>query len=253
MKRQTNLTVMATTVLVAMAGHAMAQTPVLESRDRITGAFVRIYRTETGPRLELDAPAVSLTKQLSAGRVIVTTLRDGKESLRIEVSETGMLVQGTGGQVRAAAGDEAAAERARALVAKSSLTKKAATLIGKMGFGTNSSIAPLLLTTRAFLLAASKDQSGVRDLMKWMRSQAQPKAIPVALPIGAQKSSSQCYSEYSDEILAAYDDFVDCTKNIKWYDPFFPIERCEVVYESRILAAFAGWMHCLGVTDVIRN
>jgi hypothetical protein len=255
MDRRSNLTVALVVAFVAMTGQAFAQsTPLVQSTDRATGAVVKIYRTATGPRLEVQSASVSLTKHIGQGGVIVTTLGDGKESLRIEASETRMVVSSTRGNATAAAGDQAAAERVRALVAKSPLTKRAATLIGRMGFGDASPVQPLLLTTRAFLLAAAKDGSGMTDLKNWMKnSRSRAQVVTVSLPMGAQKSSSQCWKEYGDEILAAYDDFLDCFNHIKWWDPFFPVQRCEVVYEARILAAFGGWMNCLGVIEPAGN
>ena len=56
---------------------------------------------------------MKVTKHVGQGGVIVTTLGDGKESLRIEVSEARMIVSGTRGKATAVAGDQAAAERAR--------------------------------------------------------------------------------------------------------------------------------------------
>lgn len=254
MNRPTILTVLATMALVATSVRALAQTtPIYASQDQPTGATVRVTRAQTGPKLEIDAPTLSLSKELTATRTIVTTLRDRNESLRIEVTENAMVVTGARGRVTAPAGDVVAAERARVLVAQSPLSKRAASLIGKMDLGAATPIAPLLLTTRAFLLMANGDASGVRDLNTWMASRTRAVVRLASLPVTPQKSSTQCYDEYSNELLAAYDQFTDCMKNIKWYDPFFPVERCEVTYETRILAAFAAWMHCIGVTDPIGN
>ena len=254
MKRQTTLITFVAIVLIAAGARTLAQTaPVYEAKDRASGAILRVVRTQAGPRIDLDSPSVSLTKQLAPNHVIVTTLHDSRESLRIEVTETGMQVTSSRGQVTAAAGDARAADRARALVAQSPLSRKVAALIGKMNLGDGSPITPLLLTTRAFFLTANDDASGMRDLMKWMDARPHQPVIRTSLPMGAQKSSTQCYNEYSSELLAAYDEFVDCYTHIKWWDPFFPVERCEVTYEARILAAFAAWMHCIGVMDPVLN
>jgi len=251
MKRLWNLTVLVAMACVAVAGRAAAQeTPLIQSTDRATGAVVKVFRMPTGPRLDVVSPTISLSKHLAAGGVIVTTLRDDRESMRIEVSQTRLVVNGTRGAATATTSDAAGAAKARDLVAKSPLTKRAAALIAKMGFGENSTVQPLLLTTRAFLLTMMKDGSGMAELKQWMNNmRARTHVVPVALPAAAfaQKSSSQCWKEYGDELLAAFDDFLVCFNNIKWYDIFFPVERCEIVYEARILAAFAGWMSCLGV------
>ena len=249
MKRTSNLTIVFAIACFAVASQALAQDkPLLQSTDRATGASVQIYRSANGPRLNVQSPSVTVEKFLAPGGVVVTNLRHGKESLRIEVTDRQMVVSGTRGRVVAPAGDQAAAERARELVAKSPLTKRATDLIGKMGFGDGTPVQPLLLTTRAFLLAASKDGSGFAELKRWMQNKrSSVSVVKVSLPVGQQKSSSQCYKEYGDELLAAFDDFIDCINHIKWWDPFWPKERCELVYEVRILAAFAGWMACLGV------
>ena len=249
MKRTTILAAVWAIACLAVAAPVLAQSkPIFQSTDRATGAVIKVFRTLDGPRLEVQADTMTMTKVLGPGAVVVTTLSDGKESLRIESGQEQMTVRSPHGNVSAPAGDRAAADRARELVAKSPLTKRAATLIGKLGFGDSSPITPVLLTTRAFLLAATRDGAGFTELKNWMnRTRSRSSVTSVALPMGAQKSSSQCYKEYGDELLATYDEFVECIKSVKWYDPFFPRERCEFMYEVRILAAFAGWMSCLGV------
>lgn len=254
LKKTTNRTGLMAILMIGISGHAFAQgAPVQEVKDRATGATVSVFRTATGPRLEIVSPTVSLTKQVGAGGVVVTTLRDSKESLRIEAREGAIAVSGSRGNVIAAAGDKVAAERAREVIARSPLTKRAATLIGKMGFGDASPIQPMLLTTRAFLLAASNDQSGLRDLMDWMKNtRTGQKVTRTALPMDDEvmdKTPSQCWFDYTQELLNAFDEFYDCFMNIKWWDPFFPVERCEVVYEVRILGAFGWWLHCLGLVE----
>ena len=162
----------------------------------------------------------------------------------IEADGSTLAVTGTRGQVVVSRpAIEPAMERAKRLVAQSPLSARAAALIGQMGFGEAAALQPLLLTTRAFLLAAADDESGTRELKEWVRK-ARLRA-QVIKHGGAQKTPSECWKEYGDEVLAAYDDFVDCINNIKWWDPFLPVQRCEVVYEARIIGAAAWYTDCV--------
>jgi hypothetical protein len=236
---------MAVVMLVGMSGSAAAQDRLLqEARDPVSGAAVRVYRTGAGPGIEVRTDTLTLRKQLNGNR-IVTSISGGKETLVIDIAEGAIRVHGTRGSATGTADDQAGLARAKKLVAESPLAAKAAGLIGKMGLGDASAVAPLLLTTRAFLLAAADDQSGVHGLREWLRGlRARAQVIKVG-----QKTPTECWKAYGDELLAAYDEFNDCMDSIKWWDPFFPVQRCEVTYEVRILGAFAWYLDCVKILE----
>jgi hypothetical protein len=249
MKSSTNLTVLAATALIALGGQAAAQDLMIQQgRDPATGATVRVYRTTSGARLDVETKGVSIRKQL-AGDKVVTTLSSRGESLVIEADRRSVSVAGARGRVSAVGDDREAFQRAKRLVSESPLAAKAAALIGKMGFGDQSPIQPLLLTTRAFLLAASDDESGARELSEWMRrARARVHVIRTG---GGQKTPTDCWKGYGDEVLAAYDEFAQCLHDAKWWDPFAEA-RCTTIYEVRIIGAFTWYTGCVSLGSIMR-
>jgi hypothetical protein len=171
-----------TVVLAGVAGRASAQDRLAqESRDPITGSVAKVYRTSHGPRIDLVATGLLVRKEVVEGRV-KTTITSGRNSLVIEAGPQFMSVATAGQRVVATAADPAPLEKATRLVANSPLAARAAALIGKLGFGDRSPLQPLLLTTRAFLLAARNDASGARELSNWMgKARSAARIVPVSL------------------------------------------------------------------------
>jgi hypothetical protein len=227
---------------------AAAQNRLIQAAtDPDTGAALRVYSTATGPRLEMQTPSLLLQKQVMKDRVI-TTIKGRGESLVIELATASVSVASNRQKVVAASNNQAQLERARLLVANSSLAARAADLIGHIGFGPHSAIQPLLLTTRAFLLAARHDETGAREVSEWMRKvKGTVEVVPVAL---GQRTPTDCWKAYGDEILDAYLDYVDCVNNLHWYSPFGET-GCAVVYETRIIGAFAWYSGCVSLGGVI--
>lgn len=220
---------------------------IQEATDRSTGAAVRVYQTLAGPRLELQTPALLLQKQVSKDHV-VTTIKGRGESISIDLAES--LVTVTTGRVRVVAPhtDARQLERARVLIADSAVARKAAELIGRMAFGSRSAIQPLLLTTRAFLLAARHDDRGAQEVAEYMRSlKAAGKVVPAAF---GQRTPSDCWKAYSDELVDAYTEYIECVKHLHWYDPFGET-GCAVVYEVRIVGAFTWYAGCVSLGGII--
>jgi hypothetical protein len=240
--------VLAAGAIVVMVGQATAQDRLVqEGRDRVTGAAVRVYRTTGGARIDVEAPAIRLRKQLINNKV-VTSLSGSGESLVIEFDGRTFSASGTRGRASAMRGDEATLRRVRKLVAESPLTGRAAALIGRMAFGANSALEPVLLTTRAFLLGLSDDLSGLRDVSEWMR-QARSRTQVIRASVG-QKTPSECWAEYSKEAIAAWTEYEECMKNVKWWDPFGEA-ACTLVYDLRALGAFTWWLDCVKLLGII--
>lgn len=219
---------------------------IQEATDRGTGAALRVYSTASGPRLEMQTPTLLLQKQVMQDRVM-TTLKGRGDTLVIDLGAASVSVLSNKQRVVASTDNRVQLERARQLIANSSLAARAADLIGRIGFGTHSAIQPLLLTTRAFLLAARNDDRGARELNTWMRNLKQPQAVPIAF---AQRTPSDCWKAYGDEILDAYLDYIECVKNLTWYD-IFGEKGCAVVYEVRILGAFTWYSGCVSLGGII--
>jgi hypothetical protein len=248
MTRTKRVAVLAAGAIAVMVGQATAQDRLVqEERDRATGAVVRVYRIPGGARIDVDAPAIRLRKQLIDNKV-VTSLTGSGESLVIEFDGRTFSASGTRGRASATRGDEVALRRVRELVAGSPLTGRTAALVGRMAFGANSALEPVLLTTRAFLLSLSGDPSGLRDVSQWMRRERLRTHV-IRASIG-QKTPSECWAEYSKEAIAAWTEYEECMNSVKWWDPFGEA-ACTLIYDLRALGAFAWWMDCVKLLGII--
>lgn len=168
---------------LAVAPAAAQERLVHEEVDRNTSAVVRVFKTADGGRIELVTPALKVTKSI-AGDQVVTRMSEGADQLVISMNRETMAVSSGATKVAAARSDRERLDRGRQLIAASSVGRHAAALIGKLGLGSATPIQPLLLTTRAFILAAAGNGDGGRELMRWARQAAiVASARPVALKV----------------------------------------------------------------------
>jgi hypothetical protein len=248
MKKMVHVLGVLAIIVGGLVGPAFAQDRLMqEAKDSVTGARLRVFSTANGPRLELQTPAVLLQKQVFKDHV-VTTIKGGGESLSINLGQSSVSVVSNRATVVAAHTDANLLERARLLIANSPIAARAADVIGRIGYGSHSAIQPLLLTTRAFLLAARRDDRGSREVQDYMHSlKSRDKVVTVGL---GQRTPSDCWKAYSEEILDAYTEYVDCVNNLHWYSPFGET-GCAVVYEVRITGAFTWYAGCVSLGAVI--
>ena len=63
---------------------------------------------------------------------------------------------------------------------------------------------------------------------------------------GQTEGPGYCWDEYVKEAVAAFDEWVDCHDNVRWYDigGFF---LCDWVYEARAIGAAAWYVKCVGL------
>jgi hypothetical protein len=231
--------------ILAVAGRAAAQERLVQQAiDQATGAVVRLYETADGPRIDVAAAGLTIRKAVT-GESVTTAIHRGKESLVIESGPSGLTVSGSAGRFTAPYGEQAAGARTKAMVAASPLAADAARLIGRMRLAGLPTVQPVLLTTRAFLLSAADDQSGVQALKAWMRDLRLRGRIVKAG--GVQKTPTDCWNAYGDEILAAYDQFVDCVNNLAWWQWDTGVQKCSYVYDLRVLGASSWYAACVSL------
>lgn len=237
-------------VLVVMAGPAAAQDRLIqEERDVVTNATVRVFKTTRGPRIDVETPSLRLRKQLDGNKVI-TSLSGGGESLVIEFDNRTLTVAGRYGKASAARTDDGEFARVRQLAAKSTLTRRAAALIARMGYGPNSPIQPMLLTTRMFLLMLTDDPSGVREISDWVRDMRNRVTV-VRASFDEERTPTECWKEYTKEAVAAWMEFEECMKDAAWWD-LLTQAGCTAVYDLRALGAFSWWLDCVKLTSIIK-
>jgi hypothetical protein len=238
---------------VAVAPAAAQERLVHQEVDRNTHAVVRVFKTTDGGRIEVATPALKITKSISGDRV-VTRMTEGVDQLVISMDRTTMAVSTGAASLTTARSDRPKAERGRQLIASSSVGQHAATLIGKLGLGSATPIQPLLLTTRAFILAAAGNGDGGEALARWARqaaldANARPAVLKVAWTDKDQEKGSSptdCWNAYSKEAIAAYMEYEDCMKGLAWWQ-FLEEAACATVYDMRAIGAFSWWMKCVAL------
>ena len=169
----------------------------------------------------------------------------------IEFDNETLTVAGTVGKGSADRNDRAGFARVSQLAARSALTRRAAGLIVKMGFGTNSPIQPVLLTTRMFLLSLTNDDSGIREMSDWIhRTRTRLKLVPASSD-DAERTPGQCWEEYMKESAAIWVEYDQCIKDTKWWDALGDF-GCGLRYDMRALGAFTWWLDCVKITAIIK-
>ena len=239
--------------VLAVAGPARAQDRLVqEERDAATNATVRVYKTTQGPRIDVQASSFRLGKE-SRGRKVITTLTGGGEKLVIEFDNKTLTVTGTAGRASASMSDQEGFERVSQVAAKSTLTRRASSLIARMGFGANSPIQPMLLSTRMFLLVLTNDHSGVREMSNWMqRTRARLQVVKASVSDDSgDRTPTQCWEEYVKEGVAAWLEYEQCMKDAPWWN-IFAEAACTAIYDMRALGAFTWWLDCVKVTSFIK-
>jgi hypothetical protein len=240
--------VLSAAIVLAAAETAAAQSQLVqEAADPATGAVVRLFRSAGGPALEIDTPDLRLRKRLD-GRTVITTISAGDASLAIKTDDQSLTVTDADGNLRVTRDDAAGLDEARRRIGRSPLARRAAALIGNIGFGPSSPVVPVLLTTRAFLLAATGDDRGADELRSWIR---QARSRVQVVRVSQDRTADECWKEYTKEALAAWDEFSDCMLNIKWWNPFGE-SGCLLVYDTRALGAFSWYLDCVGLLDIIK-
>ena len=251
------LTAGAAVVIGLWAAPAAAQDRLVHHEfDRISNATVRVFKTSTGGRIEVETPDLRITKSV-AGSTVVTTMRDagGRDALVLSLDDKALAVTTPAASVRAGRTDRERLERARLLVAGSAVGKRAATLIARLGFGQATPIQPMLLTTRAFILAAAGEGAGRRNLSRPVAAGPERAAGGgLTLKAGWQEKDStsktmtpsDCWKEYSKEAIAAYIEYEQCMADQAWWDILGQM-GCATVYDMRAIGAFSWWLKCVAL------
>jgi hypothetical protein len=246
-------TVMA--IVVAVAPAAAQERLVHQEVDRNTNAVVRVFKTTDGGRIEVATPRLKVTKSV-VGQRVVTRMTEGAEQLVISLDRDTLAVTSAAGRVTAPRGDREKLERGRQLISGSAVGRHAAALIGQMGFGSGTPVQPMLLTTRAFILAAAGDDGGNRELSRWAK-EAKARSSSVARvkviwrdeeqdSVGKGMTPSDCWDAYAKEAIAAYMEYEECMKDQSWWNIAGQM-GCATIYDMRAIGAFSWWLKCVAL------
>ncbi len=220
--------------------------------DRNTNAVVRVFKTTDGGRIEVATPRLKVTKSV-VGQKVVTRMTEGAEQLVISLDRDTLAVTTTAGRVTAPRSDREKLERGRQLISGSAVGRHAAALIGQMGFGSATPVQPMLLTTRAFILAAAGGDGGTRELSRWAKeakarssSVARVKVIWSDEEQGMGTTPSDCWDAYAKEAIAAYMEYEQCMNDQSWWDILGQM-GCATIYDMRAIGAFSWWLKCVAL------
>ena len=240
-----SLTCVAALSVAALAAAEPARDRVLKQGiDPATGAHVSVVRGISGQvGVIVETPDLLLRKHLVGDRAI-TTIVSGSEEIAIEVNRSRLIVSGTAGRVEVATSDLERLREASTLVARSRAARLAVDLLAKMQ-PTDAALARVLLSTRAMLLAAGKDQGAMTDLARWTdvvsASVARARGV---IRVGYQDSPTDCWNKYAAEAIAVYKEYEDCVNNLAWYQVLQAM-ACTAIYDLRALGAFSWYIGCV--------
>ncbi len=233
---------------LGMPQPAIAQDKLIHHAiDRQTGSIVRLFKVGAGTRVELESPSLKVTREASGPRV-TTVLKDAAGVLSVSYDRRTLVVKSPAGRVSATPQQIDRFEQARQLIAGAPVTLRAADLIERLGFGADSPILPLLMTTRTFLAAVS-GRTVTRDLRFVARPAASPLRL-VRVSMDQQSSGSmtptECWNTYAKEAIAAYGDYEECIRDLSWWEVLDNL-GCAAVYDMRAIGAFTWWMKCVAI------
>ena len=245
-----------TVLVAAMAAAspaAAADRIVHHAIDRATGAVVRVVQTPAGNRVEVETAGLLVSRQVGATKV-TTLIRDHRDELMVSFERGRLTVKSPAGHLSAAQSQVDQMAAARRLVDAFPGSRKALTLINKLGFGPEVPLLPLLVTTRSFLQAVTMNPASPADLASFQRrvdAAAGVRVTKVAFGQDSGKKSTdrtptECWDAYTKEAIAAYIEYEQCVKDLAWYE-FLDLTACATIYDVRAMGAFSWWMRCVSI------
>jgi hypothetical protein len=117
--------------------------------------------------------------------------------------------------------------------------------LGRLAEGPDSPLRHTARTTRAMLLSAAGDASGVRELSTWARS-AREKIGVAPVSLEEDQGPGQCWYLYAVEAIRIYIEYEQCMNEAAWYDLLSMI-TCAFLYDLQAIGAFSWWITCVGL------
>ena len=239
---------------VLSASPAQAADKILHHAiDRSTGAVVRVVKTSTGNRVEVESAGLRVSRHVADSKV-TTVIRDEREELVVSFERGRLNVSSPLGRLSATTAQPRQMDAARRLIDGFPGSRKALSLITKLGFGPETPVLPLLVTTRSFLLAVTESAVSPVDNAVFRRrveAASGPRVMKAALAQDTGKKTSdltptECWEIYSKEAIKAYMDYEDCVRDLAWYQ-FLDLTACAAIYDLRAIGAFSWWMSCVSL------
>ena len=152
----------------AAADNAARPPAIHRMTDAGTGAEIRVQQRDRLVSIEVEHPTVLIRKQLVDGKT-VTTIRSGQEQVVLAFDRDAFTVTGASRRVEVSRAHPERMAQARTILASSPAAARAAALIGRLSFTTDSPLKHTLLTTRGMLLSSMGDETGSAALARTIR------------------------------------------------------------------------------------
>lgn len=232
---------------------AAADRIVHHAIDRATGAVVRVVQTSTGNRVEVESAGLLLSRQVAATKV-TTVIRDQRDLLTVSFERGRLTVKSPAGQLSATSSQVIQMAAARRMIDAFPGSRKALSLINKLGFGPEVPVLPLLVTTRSFLQAVTMSPASLADNASFGRRVDAATGVRVTRAAFVQdagkkstdRTPTECWDAYTKEAIAAYIEYEECVKDLAWYD-LLGLTGCATIYDVRAMGAFSWWMRCVSI------
>jgi hypothetical protein len=235
----------AVAMLCVMAPAPTAAQEALRHRvsDPVSGAEVRVYRTEPGTtRFDVSDDRVTVAKTVSAGRS-QTTIRTGAEEISIVMAPGVLRVEGTRGTDVLGVGDRAGSERVSRRLAGSSAVREALGLLARVSSRSASPIAHAVLSTRVVLSRLSGNVEAGAAMARSVHRVVPERLMRVSL---AADGPGECWDEYVEEAIDTYIEYENCVDDTDWWN-LAGLAGCLTIYEMRAIGAFSWWMSCVAL------
>jgi hypothetical protein len=232
---------------------AAADRIVHHAIDRATGAVVRVVQTSTGTGSRSRSAGLRVSREVAATKV-TTVIRDQRDELVVSFERGRLIVNSPAGRLSANPGQVAQMAAARRVIDAFPGSRKALSLINKLGFGPEVPVLPLLVTTRSFLQAVTMGAVSPVDNTSFQRRVDEAIGVRVTKVAFAQDSGkkstdrtpTECWDAYTKEAIAAYIEYEQCVKDLAWYE-FLDLTACATIYDVRAMGAFSWWMRCVSI------
>ena len=216
---------------------------IQRATDPVTGAELTLFRDDHGlTGLTVRTADVSIRREFVNGRG-TTAIRSGSDTLSVEFDLHRLVVSDGLRRVEATRDSRDRMEEARALVGRSPAGHAAAVLLGQLGLGPESPVRFMLLSTRALLLSAANDSTGLNELSAWVDKTRRTVKV---LHAGFSQTAADCWNGYTAAVIPAYDEFQNCIKDLAWYE-WIDRDTCLLIYELRAVGAAAWYVRCVGI------
>ena len=219
-----------------------AAKPTVETTiDGPTGATLTTTRSGGGVTIGLQAGPLAITKRVSPGKSI-TTILQGTEQVSLTIEASRLTVTAGPTPIVLDGRDPGAFGRVRTALAGSRSVAAARQVLDRLAVDPHTFGGQEWLLSRAVLGTLVGDPQPSRAYHQTLEALVrQPRLVKAGLAAGPE----QCWDEYAAWAIKIWDQYTDCTSNLKWYD-LVDGSACAAIYDLQAEMAMSWLWSCSG-------